>query len=201
MWQYGIYAVWLGALIQLLGSAAYIRDTLRSKTKPNRVTWLMWSVAPLIGASIAIADGVKWAVIPVLIAGVIPLLVLTASFVNKNAYWKLGIFDYACGLCSALALTLWLVTSQPAMAILFAIVADTLAALPTLKKAWTNPETETAAEYLASVIATIFGLLAVQSWRFSETAFLSYLFFLNGLVVLIIYRQRLTSRVLQVPGG
>jgi hypothetical protein len=191
MWQHAVYFVWFGVFIQVLGSAAYIRDTLRGKTKPNRVTWLMWSIAPLIGAAAAISNGVKWVVLPVVVAGIIPLLVLMASFMNKQAYWRLSFFDYACGLFSALALALWFLTSEPMVAIWLAIAADAVAALPTLSKAWTNPETETSVEYLATVAASFFGLLAAESWRTAETAFPIYLMLLNGIVILVIYRQRL----------
>ena len=31
--------------------SVYLRDTLRGTTKPNRVTWLLWAVAPLAGCS------------------------------------------------------------------------------------------------------------------------------------------------------
>ena len=191
MWQYGIYAVWLGVLIQILGSAAYIRNTLRGTTKPNRVTWFFWAVAPLIGAAAAIVDGVKWAVLPVLVVGFIPLLVLIASFKNKNAYWKLGTFDYLCGICSALALVLWFITSQPVIAIMFAIIADALAALPTLAKSWTNPETETSIEYVASVFSALTCFLAIKMWSISEYAFPLYLIVINGAVLLVIYRKRI----------
>jgi hypothetical protein len=189
MWQYGRYAVWLGVIIQLLGSGAYIRDTLRGQTKPNRVTWFFWSVAPLIGAAAAISDGVKWAVLPVVAVGVLPLIVLLVSFINQHAYWQLGFFDYICGACSALALMLWYVTAQPIVAIGLAIAADVFAAIPTIRKAWTHPETETALEYAATVISAAMGLLAIQTWRLTEFLFPVYLILLNGLILLIIYRK------------
>src|SRR3989344_2835933 len=91
------YAVFVGAAVQFLGGVAYIKDTLRGKTKPNRVTWFLWMLAPYIGTAAAIGGGVSWAILPVFMAGFIPMLVLFASFLNKNAYWKLGSFDYLCG--------------------------------------------------------------------------------------------------------
>src|SRR5690348_16544499 len=39
--------VYVGSAIGALGTAVYLRDTLRGTTKPNRVTWLLWAVAPL----------------------------------------------------------------------------------------------------------------------------------------------------------
>ncbi len=45
------YLVLLGAAIQMVGVVSYLKDTLKGVTKPNRVTWLLWSIAPLIGSS------------------------------------------------------------------------------------------------------------------------------------------------------
>ena len=59
------YLVFVGAGVQLLGIAAYVKETLRGKTKPNKVTWLMWSIAPLIATFAALSDGVTLAALPV----------------------------------------------------------------------------------------------------------------------------------------
>lgn len=185
---YVVYLVWLGALIQLLGSAVYIRDTLRGITKPNRVTWFFWSVAPLIGAAAAITDGVRWSALPVVMVGIMPLLILLASLFNKKSYWQLKKLDYICGIFAALALILWFITSEPLVAIVFAILADAVAGIPTLVKTCTDPETETTAEYAATVLAAITGLVAVQVWSFVETSFLIYLIILNGGVILVRYK-------------
>lgn len=104
----------------------------------------MWSAAPLIAASAGIPSGVGWAVVPVLMSGVLPLMVFVASFFNRKAYWRPSIFDYFCGLLSGLALVLWYVTSNPNLAIILTIANDALAAVSTIIKAWRNPESESA---------------------------------------------------------
>lgn len=184
------YAVFLGALIQFLGGAAYVRDTLRGETQPNRVTWLLWTVAPFIGTAAAISNGVGWAILPVFMAGFVPFLVFISSFVNKQAYWKLGTFDYACGSFSILALALWILTKDPIIAIFFAILADLLAALPTLVKAWAHPETETGWPYSTTIIGALLGFLVVKSWDFSEYAFSAYLILICSAILFAIYRRR-----------
>src|SRR6476659_8048954 len=99
--------VLIGVVINVTGSSRYTRDTLRGTTKPNRVTYLMWGIAPLIATAAAISKGVTWAVLPVFMSGFCPLMVLLSSFANRQAFWKLGKLDYVCGAFSALALILW----------------------------------------------------------------------------------------------
>lgn len=100
------YLVFVGALVGLVLIVPYIKETIKGNTKPNRVSWLLWSIAPIIGTIAAISNGVGWSLLPVFMAGFVPLLVLIVSFINKNSYWKLEKFDYLCGLFSALALIL-----------------------------------------------------------------------------------------------
>jgi len=38
----------LGAIIATAGGLSYLIDTLKGKVKPNRVSYLLWSIAPLI---------------------------------------------------------------------------------------------------------------------------------------------------------
>ena len=107
------YIVLIGAATQLTGTFFYIRETVRGNTKPNKVTWIMWTIAPFIATVAALSAGVRWAVLPVFMAGFGPFLVFAFSFVNPKAFWKLERFDYICGACSVMALILWGVTKEP----------------------------------------------------------------------------------------
>ncbi len=185
------YLVVLGAVIQLVGVLSYIRGTLRGETKPNRVTWLLWGVIPMIATVASLSDGVRWAVLPVFMAGLGPLLIFAFSFVNQNAYWKLGRLDYVCGLFSVGAIILWVLTKSAAAAIILSIIADALAAAPTLVKAWHQPETEKIGPYLAGFISQLTALAAFKLFSLSEIAFPIYLLIVNATLFLVIKRGTL----------
>jgi hypothetical protein len=125
-----------------------------------------------------------------------PLLVFIASFVNKNSYWKLERFDYLCGLFSVLALVLWAITRVPEVAIVFAIVSDALAGLPTLIKSWRHPETENALPFSTGVASTLTSFLAIRTWNFSAYAFPVYLILINVSIIGAIYRRHFLTKVL-----
>lgn len=188
------YLVFAGALINIIGVFGYVRDTLRGTTKPNRVTWLMWSVAPLIASAAALSHGPSWAILPVFMAGFCPLLVFLASFVNPHSYWELGPFDYGCGLLSALALALWGLTNEPVLAIIFAIGSDALAAVPTLLKSWRYPETESVIAYVTGFLNAVTSFAAVRVWGFAELAFPLYLVVANATLTLVITRHIFAPR-------
>jgi hypothetical protein len=187
------YLVLVGAAFSLYSCFSYIQDIRHGTTRPNRVSWLLWSIAPLIGTVAALASGVTWAALPVFMSGFGPLLVFLYSLGNRNSYWQLGLFDYLCGACSLLALVLWGVTRHPEVAILLAIVSDALALLPTLVKAWREPKTESALAYFAGVCSALTSFAAVSAWEFAQIGFPIYLIISNSSVLLALYRRRLVG--------
>ncbi|MDD5055384.1 MAG: hypothetical protein PHZ00_03900 [Candidatus Peribacteraceae bacterium] len=193
------YFVLIGAAVDLLGASFYIRGTLQAKTKPNRVSWLIWSLGSMIASAAALAQGVTWAVIPVFVSGAIPLMIFAASFVNPKSYWKLGIWDYACGAISALALILWVLTKNPNAAIIFAIVGDVFAWIPTFAKSWKQPETESASQHFSGLFNSFTTFAAVRFWSLSEIAFPIWLIVGNATLLLAIYRVKLTGRNSRIP--
>ena len=161
----------------------------------------MWSIAPFLATAAAISDGVGLAVIPVFMSGFSPFLILTTSFFYKRAYWKHTSFDYLCGVLSGLALTLWYITSNPDIAIVFAIVSDALAAVPTLIKAWRNPKTESVWPYLIGIFSPISGLVVAVTWGFSELAFPVYLVVINFLLFSTVIRKNSDTKKVAGPMG
>lgn len=188
------YLVILGAVVNLLGTSVYIRDTFCGKTKPNRVTWLLWSVIPFIALTAELKAGIRWAALPVFIAGFTPLLVFVASFLNKQAYWRLSTIDYLCGVLSVAAIVLWQSTGEPTIAIALSILAGGLASAPTMLKAWTNPETETGATFAGGLFSALTGIAILSSFTFTSAAFLLYVIAQNGTMLFLIYRRRFFAK-------
>lgn len=182
----------ISAFISLFGSYAYIKDTLKGKTKPNRVTWSMWALAPLIGTAAAISAGADiWGTVRIFLAGFIPLLVFIASFFNPNSFWKITPFDMACGALSLIALIFWLGVNAPVMAILLSAIGDGFAALPTIVKAWKYPETETGITFAMGLLSVLLVVPSIPVWNIENSAFQIYLIVVNVILVVAVYRKRL----------
>jgi hypothetical protein len=178
--------IYLGAAIGALGTAVYLRDTLRGTTKPNRVTWLLWAVAPLLAAAVEFNEGVGLRALPTFMIGFMPLLVFAASFHNPVAVWKIRRIDYACGAMSVVGTVVWLVTRNGVLAISAAILADFLAGLPTVMKSWTHPETETVYSYIGAVISMGIVLLTIQHWTFDVAAFPIFIVCMGSVEVFLV---------------
>jgi hypothetical protein len=190
MWSMQTVLAVLGAAVNFAACLTYVSAVLRGEATPNRVTWFLWALVPLIAGAAQWRAGVGISTLVVLSVGAGPACIVLASFATKTGSWKLGPFDYICGACSLAALALWAVTGDPVTAIVLSILADAAAALPTLRKAWLAPATEDRSAYLIAFAGMILGILSVQEATFSAYAFNAYLVAVSGALVLILYLPR-----------
>jgi hypothetical protein len=82
------------------------------------------------------------AAVMTLMLGFVPCVVIVASFKNPHSVWKIGRFDVFCGAISVTGLVFWAVVNQPTIALLSFVAADQVAALPTVRKSWLAPASE-----------------------------------------------------------
>ncbi|MFA7337187.1 MAG: hypothetical protein WC028_10410 [Candidatus Obscuribacterales bacterium] len=178
------------SLFNIVGSAVYAYKTFKGETKPNRVTWLLWMVIPMIAFFAELQEGVGLQSLMTFMIGFGPLLVFIASFLNKQSYWQMSKLDWTCGILSIVALVAWKVSGHGDVAIAFSLVADGLAGLPTLIKSWKEPQSEHYAPYLAGAISAGITLLTITNWTFANYAFPAYIL-CTGVGVAVIVRFQL----------
>ena len=179
-----------GAVVNFLGGLSYVRAILKGEATPNRVTWTLWALVPLIAGAAQLRSGVGISTLVVMSVGASPACVVLASFVAGTGSWKLGPFDYVCGACALAALALWAISGDPVTAIVLSILGDAAAALPTVRKAWLAPATEDRPAYLIAFVGMILGILSVQEATFAAYAFNVYLLIASGALVVILFLPR-----------
>ena len=182
----------ISAILMIAGGYVYFRDTLAGITKPNRVSWFMFALAPLVSLGAAFSeDADVWSSVRVIVGGIVPAVIFAASFVNKNSYWRLTRFDLICGVLSFAALVFWLLVDSPLIAVLLASLSNGLAAVPTFFKAWNYPETETRMIFITSFLSSILIIPVIPEWTIVNSAFQISLIVSTALLLLAVYRKDL----------
>jgi hypothetical protein len=180
------YFIIIGTLLGAAGSVAYLAATVKGRVKPNRVSFLLWSIVPFIAFFAQIQQGVGLEALMTFSTGFLPLTVFIASFVNKKAEWKITGFDLMCGILSLVGLALWMITKVGNVAIFFSIVADALAAIPTIMKAYKYPDTEIAWPWIATVAGVVLTLLTLSTFTFANCGFILYILAVNILIYALV---------------
>jgi len=100
--------------------------------------------------------------------------------------WRIEKLDIICGILSIGGLLLWFITKEADIAIIFSIIADGLAATPTLFKSYKHPATESHWVYSMGIVATGITMLTITNWNFATYGFPIYIFFLDLILFLLI---------------
>ena len=183
--------VYIGVLISLTLTFFYIRTIIYGKTRPNLISWSIWALAPLIAVFLQIKAGAGLSFISSFMSGFGPLLIVIVALIYKKGFWKITRFDIVCGILALLALVVYVITNKFGISIVFAILSDGLAAIPTIRKSWEFPESESAISYIAGIISNTLALLVIKNWSFSIYSFSLYLIIINIIIIFSIYHKKI----------
>jgi hypothetical protein len=171
------------------------RGTLSGNLKPDRMSLLLWALAPLVGFVIAFTNGAYLSAVPLLLAGLAPLFIFVLTFFSKHTPWKMRFADYLGGIFSLIAIIIWIMIKDPVWATIVVIIADICAAVPTIMKTWKAPKTESLLIYVLGGIGNIIGLATLKVWSIPTAGFSVYLVLL-GIAMTIAITHRTLARKL-----
>jgi hypothetical protein len=183
--------IYIGVVLNIIAIIWYIRNIFYSGIKPNLISWFIWGLAPLVGVFLQLKAGAGLSVLPVFMAGFGPLIIFIVCLFKKERYWKITKFDLFCGFFAILALIIYILTNNLGISIIFAILSDGLACIPTILKSWKFPETETGVVFFSGLIGNILALLIIKNWIFSIYSFSVYLILANLIILFSIYGKRI----------
>jgi hypothetical protein len=190
--------VYVAALVSLAGVVPYMRSTLSGETLPHRVTWVLWMFIPLVTFAVQRHVGVGIQSVMTLAFAIGPLMILLASFLAHRGMWAITKFDWLCAGLSVFGLVFYIVTRKGNLAIGVLIAADLFAAIPTFRKSFTTPESESWSVFLAGLMSAVLTLLTVTDWNFATIAF-SACVAATDLVQVVFVRFRLGPRLRGAP--
>jgi len=162
-------------------------DVYKGNAQPNRISWLLVGAFAMLAFFSSRDEGAGAQAYFTLVTGLNPLAVVVLSFFNKKAYWRITKRDYSLGAVAVLSAIVWFATGEGAIALIFAIIADFFAGLPTLIKAYQKPESESGLLFAICILTSGITLLTISDWTFANFAFPAYILGFCGLMVYSIY--------------
>jgi tetratricopeptide (TPR) repeat protein len=91
-------------------------------------------------------------------------------------------FDRKCLIGAATSLVLWKIFDSPMSALLINLLINLLGTLPTARKAWYQPQTESKVAWSLFFLGSIVNLFAVENWTLSMAVYPVSMIFLIGIV-------------------
>lgn len=134
------------------------------------------------------SSGAGWGITPLVLGATLCVSVFLLSF--KYGTKNVTRFDLAC-LVSALAIfCFYLLTHRALLSVILVSVIDVIGFLPTFRKAYAEPYSETTSSYVLSAIADGFALGALANFGLTTTLYLFTLIVVDGFCSVLIIARR-----------
>lgn len=178
----------VATLIMTLCVVPYIRDIFRGETKPHSYTWLIWALLQGIAAIDMWSGGAGFAVASSSVGALLNvfIFILSLRYGTKN----ITNFDTACLIGALAALGAYFYFHNAALSIAIAVLVDFLAFLPTERKTWQEPGTETASTHFLSGTANVLTLAALSTYNFVTVPYVAAIMLMDYTVWLTIVLRR-----------
>jgi hypothetical protein len=167
-------------ILTLAAIAPYIRDILHGTTRPNIVSYVLWSSLILISILAQVSAGASWS-LALLIGDFLSTATVVGLCLAGYGYGKYGRLELACFGIAVLAVVSWQLTQEPLLAIILATVADLTAAIPTILKAYRDPWSEVPGPWLIMAVASALAIASTTIFDGANLIFPAYLLLVNGL--------------------
>jgi hypothetical protein len=177
----------VAGVVTLVGFVPYIVAVRRGQAKPNRATWWIWTVA--CGALFAsyYATGERSSVWVPLSYVLGPLIIGALSLKHGEGGWTR--FDQACIGASALGLLAWWLSGSPLVALVANMGVDFAGALPTIRKTYRDPRSESSIAWSFFLGGAALNLLAVETWTSAASVLPIYFFAVNLTIMVLAHRR------------
>ncbi len=172
------------AILSIIMIIPYIIDIFKKTTKPERASWLIWTVLGLIAFFSQLVKGATdslW-----LTAGQTLSVLIVFILSIKYGVGGLNKRDIKALITAGIGLLLWAITKEALFALFIVILIDFIGVFLTMTKAYKDPKSETMNTWLISGTSGIFGALAVGSFDFVLLAYPIYIIIANYIVVFAI---------------
>lgn len=184
----------IAVLLTFIAYVPYYRDIIHGKTHPHVYSWSLWCLLTILIVALQIKGGAGWAALVPAAAGLLCLGVIILGFVKRTER-DITVSDTIVAALALIATGLWLVADQPETAVVLGVLADVLAFIPTVRKSWSKPYSETLSLYAANTFRFSLALLAVREYNLLSALWPATWVICNGLFVcmLVVRRKRLAK--------
>jgi hypothetical protein len=166
----------------------YYRDILRGKTHPHIYSWSLWGLLTVLIVALQIKGGAGAATYVTGAAGLLCFGVIILGY--KHGKRDITTSDTVVAILALIAIAFWLFAKQPVTSIVLVVIADVLAFVPTVRKSWSKPHSETLSLYITNTLRFALALFAVKQYTILSALWLAVWVVANGLfsVMLIVRR-------------
>ncbi len=174
----------VAALLAVAGNLPYLWDILKGRVRPHPYTWMVWSLVSGIVFFGQVAKGAGIGALPTAASEIFTVIIFLFSI--RYGFKGITKIDTAFLVLALVGIGLWVATDDPTGSVIIAVSIDLIAFVPTLRKTWRYPNTETPILYSTNVLRHILALFSLQTYNIATTLHSIAMITTNSLMTLLI---------------
>ena len=182
----------VASLLAIAGNLPYLWDIFKGRVQPHAYTWFVWTLVSGIVFFGQVAKGAGVGAIPTAASEIFTLIIFLYSL--KNGFREVTWSDHASLAAALFGIGLWALTADPTWSVVIAVCIDLTAFIPTLRKTWRYPSTETPTLYGSNVLRHALALFSLQAYNIATTLHSIAMILANSAMTLIIVSRQSRRR-------
>lgn len=183
----------IAVLLVFIGYVPYLQDIVNGKTVPHIYSWFLWGFVTTIAFALQISGGAGLGAFVTLAAAIMCIVVILLSLAKKSKR-DITFLDTFFLLLAFISLIIWLFAKQPVLSTILTTLTDLLGFLPTIRKSWKNPFSETLSFYNLNTVRFGLATLALQQYSIVTALYPITWCVANGLFAgILLFRRKQMS--------
>ncbi len=159
----------IGVVLSFVNFIPYGYGIYKHSVRPHQFTWLIWSIVTIIAAAGQVTTGAgpsAWCTAVIAFTCLITFII--SIFRGDPKHTR---FDWFCLISALAAIPVWVMMKDATIAVCIVTLIELFGFLPTMRKTWFAPWSESLSYFVVSEIKYIAALLALQSWSLGAAVY------------------------------
>ena len=174
----------IAGFIAIAGNLPYLIDIVKKRVEPHPYTWLVWTIVSGITFFGQIAKGAGVGAVPTGAAEIFTIIIFLFSL--QYGFKNIKKIDTYFLVFALLGIIPWILTKDPTISIVIVVSIDLIAFVPTLRKTWNLPRSETPLLYGANVLRHVLTLFSLQAYNIATMLHSIAMIITNSIMVIFI---------------
>ncbi len=179
-------------MLALIGGIPYLREVFKGKIKPHPYTWLVGTVVSAITFFGMLVKGAGIGALPTAVAEMFTIIIFFASL--KYGFKEIPKTDSIFLGLALIGIIPWLLTNDPTLSIIIAVCIDVISFIPTIRKTWKYPASESPTIYFMNAARHALTIYALQAYNIATTLHSIAMIVINTIMTLLIVRKQRNSK-------
>lgn len=176
------------AIVGIFSYVPYVRDMLKGTTKPHPYTWIIWCITTGTAAFAVWLGGGRYGALPLFVWTVLTFLIFLLSF--KHGTKNITKSDGVLLALAFLAIIVWWQLKNPLLAVLMVTGIDTLGYIPTMRKSFQEPWSESVLSWVLFTFTAVLSLLSLGHYSLLTVVYSAMSATLNSVVIALCLLRR-----------